>query len=67
MAIDPAAPYASAIRTPGLLANAQLVVDHFHLTKLANDALTKVRHRVTWQLHDRAARSTRSGPNGVAC
>ena len=47
VAIDPAAVYASAIRTPGLLPNATLVVDHFHLVKLANDALTKVRRRVT--------------------
>jgi len=30
VAIDPAAAYASAIRTPGLLPNAKLVVDHFH-------------------------------------
>jgi transposase len=30
VAIDPAAVYASAIRTPGLLPNATLVVDHFH-------------------------------------
>jgi hypothetical protein len=38
VAIDPAAAYASAVRTPGLLPNATLVVDHFHLVKLANDA-----------------------------
>lgn len=56
VAIDPAAAYASAIRTPGLLPNAKLVVDHFHLTKLANDAVTKVRRRVTWELHDRRGR-----------
>jgi transposase len=56
--IDPAAAYASAIRTPGLLPNATLVVDHFHLTKLANDALTRVRRRVTWELHDRRGRKT---------
>src|SRR4029077_10384023 len=31
VAIDPAAVYASAIRTPGLLPNAQIVADHFHL------------------------------------
>ena len=43
VAIDPAAVYATAIRTPGLLPNATLVVDHFHLVKLGNDALTKVR------------------------
>ena len=47
MAIDPAAVYASAIRTPGLLPNATIVVDHFHLFKLVNDAVTKVRRRLT--------------------
>jgi transposase len=56
VAIDPAAVYATAIRTPGLLPNATLVVDHFHLVKLANDALTKVRQRVTWDLRDRRGR-----------
>jgi hypothetical protein len=30
VAIDPAAADASAIRTPGLLPNAKLVVDHFY-------------------------------------
>ena len=56
VAIDPAAIYASAIRTPGLLPNATLVVDHFHLVKLGNDAVTKVRRRVTWDLKDRRGR-----------
>jgi transposase len=56
VAIDPAAVYATAIRTPGLLPNATVVVDHFHLVKLANDALTKVRRRVTWDLRDRRGR-----------
>ena len=56
VAIDPAAVYAAAIRTPGLLPNATLVVDHFHLVKLANDAVTKVRRRVTWDLRDRRGR-----------
>lgn len=56
VAIDPAAVYAAAIRTPGLLPNATIVVDHFHLVKLANDALTKVRRRVTWDLKDRRGR-----------
>jgi len=32
------------------------VVDHFHLVALANDALTKVRRRVTWDLRDRRGR-----------
>ena len=54
--IDPAAVYASAIRTRGLLPNAQIVVDHFHLVKLGNDALTKVRRRVTWELRDHRGR-----------
>jgi transposase len=56
VAIDPAAVYASAIRTPGLLPNATLVVDHFHLVKLGNDALTKVRRRVTWDMRERRGR-----------
>ena len=66
VAIDPAAVYASAIRTPGLLPNAQIVVDHFHLVNLGNDALTKVRRRVTWELRDhRGRKSIPSGPTGV--
>ena len=56
VAIDPAAVYAAAVRTPGLLPNATLVVDHFHLVKLANDAVTKVRRRITWDLRDRRGR-----------
>ena len=56
VAIDPAAVYASAIRTPGLLPNATLVVDHFHLVKLGNDALTTVRRRVTWELREHRGR-----------
>jgi transposase len=54
VAIDPAASYASAIRAA--LPHAAIVVDHFHLVKLANDALTKVRRRVTWDLRDRRGR-----------
>ena len=49
VAIDPAAVYAKAIATPGLLPNATLVVDHFHLVALANAAVTKVRRRVIWE------------------
>ena len=36
--------------------NATLVVDHFHLVKLANDAVTKVRRRVVWEQHGRRGR-----------
>ncbi len=56
VAIDPAAVYAAAIRTEGLLPNATLVVDHFHLVKLANDAVTKVRRRVIWEQKGRRGR-----------
>ena len=56
VAIDPAAGYANAIRTPGLLPNATVVVDHFHIVKLANDAVTKVRRRVIWEAEGRRGR-----------
>lgn len=44
VALDPAAPFAAAIRR--LLPNAVLVVDHFHLVRLANQAVTEVRQPV---------------------
>lgn len=53
--IDPAASYRAAI-TPELLPNAKIVVDHFHLVKLANDAVTAVRRRTTWALRNRRGR-----------
>jgi transposase len=56
VAIDPAAVYAKAIRTEGFVPNATLVVDHFHLVKLANDAVTKVRRRVIWEQKGRRGR-----------
>jgi hypothetical protein len=69
--IDPAAAYRAAI-TADLLPNAQLVVDHFHPVKLANDAVTAVRRRVTWQLRNRRGppnrrRCTRSSPGARDC
>lgn len=36
--------------------HATVVVDHFHLDRLANDLLTKVRRRVTWDNRDRRGR-----------
>jgi transposase len=62
VAIDPAAVYAKAIRTLNddgtrLLPNATLVVDHFHIVKLANDAVTKVRRRVIWDQKSRRGRA----------
>lgn len=61
VAIDPAAVYAKAIRARDedgnlLLPNARLVVDHFHLVKLANDCLTKVRRRTIWDQKGRRGR-----------
>ena len=55
MVIDPSAAYAAAV-TSEVLSNAELVVDHFHLVKLANDALTAVRRRVTFDTHGRRGR-----------
>lgn len=45
VAIDPAAPYAHAVRIA--LPHARSVVNHFHLVLLANKAVTKVRQRIT--------------------
>jgi len=45
VAIDPCAVYRSAVSRA--LPQAVIVVDHFHLVRLANQAVTKVRQRVT--------------------
>ena len=54
VAIDPSAPFRSAVRW--WLPKARVSVDHFHLVKLANDMLTAVRRRVCWDRHDRRGR-----------
>jgi transposase len=54
VAIDPCAAYRRAVRDA--LPNAVLVVDHFHLVRLANAAVTAVRQRVTWDNRDRRGR-----------
>ncbi len=48
VAMDPCAVYRSAITRA--LPHAVIVVDHFHLVRLANQAVTKVRQRVTRQV-----------------
>ena len=48
VAIDPCAVYRSAVSRA--LPHAVIVVDHFHLVRLANQAVTKVRQRVTRQV-----------------
>jgi len=54
VAIDPCAAYRRAVRNA--LPDAVLVVDHFHLVRLANAAVTAVRQRVTWENRDRRGR-----------
>jgi transposase len=54
VAIDPSAAFRSAVRR--LLPKARVSVDHFHLVKLANDMLTAVRRRVSWDRHNRRGR-----------
>jgi len=54
VALDPSAPFASAIRR--VLPDAVIVVDHFHLVRLANQALTEVRQRVAREQHGRRGR-----------
>ena len=54
VAIDPCAAYRRAVTDR--LPHAQIVVDHFHLVRLANAAVTAVRQRVTWDNRDRRGR-----------
>ena len=56
VAIDPSAPYRTAVRRA--LPHATIVVDHFHLVALANQAVTKVRQRVTRHQLGRRGRTT---------
>lgn len=44
VAIDPSAPYAAGLRRA--LPQARIVVDHWHLVRLANAVVTEVRQRV---------------------
>ncbi|WP_205661191.1 transposase [Amycolatopsis vastitatis] len=54
VAIDMCTIFKSAIRAA--LPRARLVVDHFHLVQLANQALTEIRRRVTVQVRGRHGR-----------
>ncbi|WP_308191933.1 transposase [Gordonia liuliyuniae] len=51
VAIDPCAAYAAAAAQA--LPQAQLVLDHLHLITLANDMVTTVRRRLTWEQRGR--------------
>ncbi len=56
VAVDPSAPFAAALRD--VLPSATLVVDHWHLHRLANLMLTQVRQRVTQQVHGHRGRAS---------
>lgn len=55
VALDPSAPYASAVRA--VLPHARVAVDPFHLVLLANKTVTAVRQRVTGDQLDRCGRA----------
>src|SRR5512142_147433 len=54
--MDPCASYRAAVATA--LPHATVVADRFHLVRLANQAVTDVRRRVTWDTHGRRGRNT---------
>ena len=56
VALDPSAPFAAAVRR--LLPQATLVVDHWHLVRLANQMVTEVRQRVARDQLGRRGRKT---------
>ncbi len=56
VALDPSAPFAAAIRRA--LPHAIIVVDHWHLVRLANQAVTDVRQRVAREQLGRRGRKT---------
>ena len=56
VAIDMCTVFVSAIRR--YLPDATIVVDHFHIVKLANDTVAEVRRRIATQLRGRRGRAT---------
>jgi transposase len=55
VAIDMSAEFRAAIRTA--LPKARISVDHWHVVRLANEMVTKVRRRRVWELHARRGRN----------
>lgn len=55
--IDMSSVYKSAVLTSGLLPNASLVVDLFHVVQLANKMIGDVRRRVTFERYGRRGRA----------
>jgi transposase len=56
--IDMSTVYKSMVTTSGLLPNAALIVDAFHVIQLANTMVGDVRRRVTFEHHRRRGRAT---------
>ncbi|WP_207386421.1 transposase [Protofrankia symbiont of Coriaria ruscifolia] len=56
VAIDMCTVFAAAVRR--YLSHATLIVDHFHLVQLANDAVAEIRRRVTTLLRGRRVRDS---------
>ncbi|MFI7425288.1 transposase [Nonomuraea sp. NPDC049684] len=71
VAIDMCAIFKAAVRAAlphAALPHATLVVDHFHVVQLANQALTEVRRRLTVQVRGRRGRkATGSGNYATGC
>lgn len=66
VALDPSAPNAAAVRPA--LPHARIAVDHFHLVKLANDAVTTVRAgSPSRSTAAAAARAIPRGRTGAGC
>jgi transposase len=56
--IDMSTVYKSVVTTSGLLPNATLIVDAFHVIQLANTMIGDVRRRVTFEHYGRRGRGT---------
>jgi transposase len=56
--VDMSSVYKSAVTTGGLLPNARLVVDLFHVVQLANKAVAEVRRRLTYARYGRRGRAS---------
>lgn len=54
VAIDMSSEFRAAVRKA--LPKARISVDHWHVVRLANEMLTKVRRRRVWELHQRRGR-----------
>lgn len=55
VAIDLSAEFRAAVRKA--LPNARISADHWHVVRLANEMVTKVRRRRVWELHARRGRN----------